>query len=176
MYDRRNRRRVEIEYICSAGDEAHGFSDDLTQDDRKTPCTSLIRASPQIQTSISSECENSLLSYYLDSFLSIILLPTTQPDHYADFRSYTLILALECESVKHAVMCSSAANKFMLTGDDYFRRLSLKYYTQAVKEVNNALASTDYSRESWADPLLISVAYLYIHAVRCLKQCSRTSL
>jgi hypothetical protein len=104
----------------------------------------------------------------------MILLPTTQPSDYADFRSYTMILALECQSVKNAVMSSSAANKYMLTGDDYFRRLSLEYYTQAVREVNHSLANLDYSRESWADPLTLSIAYLYIRSVGCLQDCSRS--
>lgn len=102
----------------------------------------------------------------------MILLPTIQPSDYADFRSYTMILALECQSVKHAVMSSSAANKYMLTGDDRFRRLSLEYYTQAVREVNHSLANLDYSRESWADPLILTVAYLYIRSVGCLQDCS----
>ncbi|KIV92421.1 hypothetical protein PV10_03721 [Exophiala mesophila] len=164
LYDRRNRRRFELESINSAGDSAHGCSDDLTLVDGIGLCASLLRPSPQLQTSISSECENSLLNYYVDSFLSIILLPTTQPKDYSEFRSYTLVLALECESVKHTILCSSAANKFMLTGNDYFRQISLKHYAEALKSVNQSLASIDYSRESWADPLIVSVAYLYISA------------
>lgn len=166
MYDRRNRRRAEDGSPSSAqGDVQNCSSNVQSWDDCTSDSTCLTISSPRVQTSISSECENSLLSYYMDSFLSVILLPTTTPSDYAYFRSYTSMLALQCQSVKNAVMSSSAANKYMLTGDDYFRRLSLEYYAQAVKEVNHMLATLDYSRESWADPLIISIAYLYIHAV-----------
>ncbi|KEF54133.1 uncharacterized protein A1O9_09928 [Exophiala aquamarina CBS 119918] len=164
MYDRRNRPQGKARSISSGTDDIQSSGDSHSQGDCTSPSTSLIRTSPLHRISISSDCENSLLNYYLDSFLSMILLPTTQPSDYADFRSYTLILALECQSVKDAVMSSSAANKYMLTGDDYFRRLSLEYYTRAVREVNHSLANLDCSRESWADPLILSVAYLYIRS------------
>ncbi|KIW11186.1 hypothetical protein PV08_10486 [Exophiala spinifera] len=171
LYDRRNRRRSEDGVPKSATGGDNDVNDVQNSSNLLQPgdcynldSTWLIVSSPQPRTSISSECDNSLLCYYTDSFLSVILLPTTKPSDYDSFRSYTLMLALECQSVKHAVMSSSAANKYMLTGEDHFRRLSLEHYAQAVKEVNHALANIDYSRESWADPLLISVAYLYIHA------------
>jgi hypothetical protein len=53
----------------------------------------------------------------------------------------------------------------MLSKDVHFRECSLKYYSQAVKEVNQALAGLDSDHDCVGDPLLVTVQYLYINAV-----------
>jgi hypothetical protein len=41
----------------------------------------------------------------------------------------------------------------------------LKYYSQAVKEVNQALAGLNSDHDCVGDPLLVTVQYLYINTV-----------
>lgn len=125
----------------------------------------LVQSNPTLRTTIASEQELELFNYYVNNYLRKLLLPNAHPGFYSGFRSDTALLILHCDSVKCAALACCASNKFMLSGDVRFRKIALKYYSQAVKEVNQALVGLHDKKNLPGNPLLSTVQHLYINAV-----------
>merc|ERR1711939_910255 len=70
-----------------------------------------------------------------------------------------------CDSVKCAILACCASNRYMLDRDPSLREVSLRYYTQAVRQVNRVLTTSDWACESPSDHLLTTVIFLYINAL-----------
>ncbi|KAF9885519.1 hypothetical protein FE257_012847 [Aspergillus nanangensis] len=83
--------------------------------------------------------EYELLHHFQLHFLSGLLSPVWNQTQFLEYRDQVMDLFLTVASVKHAVLASSASNKYMLSRDSRYEKLALGYYSQAVKEVNAAL-------------------------------------
>jgi hypothetical protein len=121
---------------------------------------------PTLQTTIRSDLEVTLFQYFSDYFLSVLMLRNAHPGFYADYRTCVGRLFLNCDSVKCAILACCASNRYMLDHDPSLREVSLRYYTQAVSQVNAIIATSDWACESPSDHLLTTVIFLYINAVR----------
>ncbi|KAK5533576.1 hypothetical protein LTR23_009147 [Exophiala sp. CCFEE 6169] len=120
---------------------------------------------PVVQTTIRSDLEVTLFQYFSDYFLSVLMLRNAHPGFYADYRTCIGRLILNCDSVKCAILACCASNRYMLDSNPSLREVSLRYYTQAVRQVNRVLATSDWACESPSDHLLTTVIFLYINAV-----------
>ncbi|OQU99865.1 Fungal specific transcription factor domain-containing protein [Cladophialophora immunda] len=150
LYDRRHRCHRDL------------LGASLDQDDDRTL---QVKSNPTIQTTIRSDQELGLFNYYLDSFLKVLMLPNAHPGFYSVYRSEMALFMLNSDSVKCAILACCASNRFMLSSDAQFHKTSIKYYSQAVKEVNQALAGLDFDRDCPGNSLLTTVQYLYINAL-----------
>ncbi|KAK5289003.1 hypothetical protein LTR55_010249 [Exophiala xenobiotica] len=120
---------------------------------------------PVVQTTIRSDLEVTLFQYFSDYFLSVLMLRNAHPGFYADYRTCIGRLILNCDSVKCAILACCASNRYMLDSNPSLREVSLRYYTQAVRQVNRVLATSDWACESPSDHLLTTVIFLYINAL-----------
>ncbi|KIW60114.1 hypothetical protein PV05_00355 [Exophiala xenobiotica] len=93
------------------------------------------------------------------------MLRNAHPGFYADYRTCLGRLILNCDSVKCAILACCASNRYMLDRDPSLREVSLRYYTQAVRQVNRVLTTSDWACESPSDHLLTTVIFLYINAL-----------
>lgn len=109
---------------------------------------------PIVQTTIRSDLEVMLFRYFSDYFLPVLMLRNAHPGFYAEYRTCLGRLILNCDSVKCAILACCASNRYMLDRDPSLRQVSLRYYTQAVRHVNRALATSDWACERPSDHLL----------------------
>ncbi|KIW74046.1 hypothetical protein PV04_02114 [Phialophora macrospora] len=166
LYDRRHRsRRHLVDSSPEQGDTDSLEYDDTQAQQVSTKWNRVVQANPTMRTTIRSEQELGLFNYYLDRFLRLVLLPRAHPGFYFSYRSEIAPLILHCDSVKFAILACCASNRFMFGKDVQFRENSLKYYSRAVKEVNQALAKLTSDHDCPGDPLLVTVQYLYIYTL-----------
>lgn len=124
-----------------------------------------MRQNPKMHSAICSNDEIALLQHYLDAFGTFVLLGTAhaafRPEYLVCIARFTLTYA----PAKCAILACCASNKYQLTKEEQFRKLSLKYYCQAVKEINVALTELENSRSGPNDALVTAVVHMYINAV-----------
>ncbi|RDW56345.1 hypothetical protein BP5796_13256 [Coleophoma crateriformis] len=121
--------------------------------------------SPNMPTTIRSNLEAGLIHYYLDTFVSIVLLSNLDPRFYSEYRWHVVNLALNCDTVKCAVLACCATNKYMRSKDVRFHKLSMTYYSQAIEGVNQMIAQLSSADGSPGDALLTAVIYMYINTL-----------
>jgi hypothetical protein len=107
------------------------------------------------------------LRHYLNDFLPIIMIPTTDTDErfFAEVQKSSVRLVHESRRVQLALLACSAGNCFMRTQDARFLRCSQIYYYQAIRLVCELLATQDYLDQMAEDSLLMSIMHLYVNEV-----------
>lgn len=131
-----------------------------------SPQVSLFR---ELDISITgSEVEAGLIRHYIGHLVPALLLPGINGEFHGDCRSQTLNMMLQFESVRYSVLACSASSKFILGEGSIYRDMSLQYYAQAVRRVNQSLSCLESTGTTPPYDVLIAVVYLYTNGV-CLR-------
>ncbi|KAJ9644164.1 hypothetical protein H2204_001515 [Knufia peltigerae] len=170
LYDRRYRAHQSRQCTDAQGQDGITF---VTHDVDEAYCrtrspgdfSTPMRQNPKMHSAICSNDEIALLQHYLDAFGTFVLLGTAhaafRPEYLVCIARFTLTYA----PAKCAILACCASNKYQLTKEEQFRKLSLKYYCQAVKEINVALTELENSRSGPNDALVTAVVHMYINAL-----------
>ncbi|RSL93453.1 hypothetical protein CEP52_013236 [Fusarium oligoseptatum] len=112
--------------------------------------------------------ESELIHHLINYYFSIIVLPTTSQEHIRRSRSELIDMMLHSESVKDAVFACCACNKHVLLNDNRHKNVALHYYSKAVRELNQTLATFQPTGKRPDSSLLTTVVFLYVHDLWCL--------
>ncbi|KAM5377871.1 hypothetical protein ACJZ2D_004775 [Fusarium nematophilum] len=112
--------------------------------------------------------ELELIYHLLNSYFSIIVLPTRSESLFIQAQSELIDMMLHCRSVKHAVLACCASNKHVLLNDNRYQNVALRYYSKAVHELNQTLVEFQPGRKQPDSSLLTTVIFLYVHDLWCL--------
>ncbi|KAI1070339.1 hypothetical protein LB507_010235 [Fusarium sp. FIESC RH6] len=109
-----------------------------------------------------SSTEHELIHYFLNFFFQSLTLPTRDDTYYSQSLWELMNMMAQNDIVKHSVLASCASNKHVMTGNDRHRLLGLQYYSRAVKEMNQELASFRSDNPIQHSCLLTAVSFFYI--------------
>lgn len=112
-----------------------------------------------------SEIEAGLIRHYIGHLVPALLLPGINGEFHGDCRSQTLNMMLQFQSVRYSVLACSASSKFILGEGPIYRDMSLQYYAQAVRRVNQSLSCLESTGTTPPYDVLIAVVYLYTNGV-----------
>lgn len=112
--------------------------------------------------------ERELLHHYFNHSLPRLVSPTWNKAHFMVYQGQVMDLILNFQSVRYAVFAGCASNKFMLSSNSRYEKISLEFYSRAVKKVNLALDEMCSNNSTPSDALLVSVIYLYVRDVSIL--------
>lgn len=113
------------------------------------------------------ECEHDveLIYHFLNSFISVLVLPTWNRKHLGEYQSELVSMMMHSQGVKCAVLAACAANKYMLSSNNRYEKLALVYYSRAVWYANQELHKLCLPQQDPTDALVTTVVYLYLHDV-----------
>ena len=114
---------------------------------------------------VASSIENELLNHFLRHFLPGLVSSAWDRNRFMEYQNHVMDLILNIQSVKHAVLASSASNLSMLTGNNRYENFALGFYSRAVNEVNRSLTEMSLKNLTPNDALIVAVIYLCIHDV-----------
>lgn len=124
---------------------------------------------------IECEADVELIYHFLNNFISVLVLPTWNRKHLVEYQSELVSMMMHSPGVKCAVLATCAANKYILSSNNRYKKLALVYYSRAVKHANRELDTICLSKQGPSDSLVTTVVYLYLHDVRTLFEPSSAS-
>lgn len=111
-----------------------------------------------------SDLELDCFHQFVEGFLPLLILPSTHSGFRASYIPEVVEMMVNFEGFKNVALACGAARMYTLTGSSQMDNAGITYYTQAVSQVNQALSSIDFTKET-SDAVLMTVIFLYIHGV-----------
>ena len=125
---------------------------------------SVLCSNPTILTTLRSEREVLCFRYFADKFYPLLILPKAHPG-FANCLFYLKSMALHNVSLKDSLVACSTMHMHSVSGEPLLRELALTHYGKAVSNLHQSLSHSTVMDEDMGDPLLASIAFLYIFGV-----------
>ncbi|EWG45885.1 hypothetical protein FVEG_15880 [Fusarium verticillioides 7600] len=114
---------------------------------------------PLCETEIEFELVHHFYSFHFNS----LTLPTKDKSYFFQCQSDLMDMMSHNKTVKYAILANCASNKHTLMNNDRYRLIALRYYTEAMRGLNQELVDFCPSDAYRHSCLLTVASYLYVY-------------
>lgn len=166
MADKRHRRRRATPAPSSPANESTSppKTDEISHDivpilNNRASLTTINH--PLLET----ETEFELMHHFYNFHFNSLTLPTKDKSYFFQCQSDLMGMMSHNRTVKYAILANCASNKHVLMNNDRYRLIALRYYTEAMRGLNQELVDFCPSDAYRHSCLLTVASYLYVYNV-----------
>ncbi|EXK36774.1 hypothetical protein FOXG_19944 [Fusarium oxysporum f. sp. lycopersici 4287] len=164
MADKRHRRRRATPAPSSPANESTSppKTDEISHDivpilNNRASLTTINH--PLLET----ETEFELMHHFYNFHFNSLTLPTKDKSYFFQCQSDLMGMMSHNRTVKYAILANCASNKHVLMNNDRYRLIALRYYTEAMRGLNQELVDFCPSDAYRHSCLLTVASYLYVY-------------
>ncbi|PNP76186.1 hypothetical protein FNYG_10475 [Fusarium nygamai] len=165
MADKRHRRRRATPASSPSASESTSLpnpTDETSHEmvpilNNRAPLTTINH--PLCETEIEFELVHHFYSFHFNS----LTLPTKDKSYFFQCQSDLMGMMSHNKTVKYAILANCASNKHALVNNDRYRLIALRYYTEAMRGLNQELVDFCPSDAYRHSCLLTVASYLYVY-------------
>ncbi|KAF5643646.1 general amidase [Fusarium sp. NRRL 25303] len=164
MADRRHRRRrASPAPSLSSSDRPSPPKTDETSHDTAPILTNRTTLTTVHHPLFETEIEFELMHHFYNFHFDSLTLPTKDKSYFFQCQSDLMDMMTHSRSVKYAILANCASNKHVLMSNDRYRLIALRYYTEAMRGLNQELEDFCPS-DTYRHSCLSTVAsFLYVY-------------
>lgn len=112
-----------------------------------------------------TEAEFELMHHFYNFHFTSLTLPTKDKAYFLQCQSDLMKMISNNKTIKYAILANCASNKHVLLNNDRYRLIALRYYTEAMRGLNQELVDFCPSDAYRHSCLLTVASYLYVYNV-----------